>query len=446
MGRMDPLNRRSFIKAAAATALAAPALGHAAQPEPDAATKPQARPAPGGSPVLRIGLIGCGGRGRGAAVQALRADPNTQLVAMGDLFQDRLDASLTNIAKELGEPFKDRIKVTPETKFLGFDAYQKVIASGVDVVLLTTHPYARPIHLAAAIKADKHVFAEKPLAVDATGLRSVLASAAEAKQKNLALQVGFCWRYAQAEAETFRRINAGEIGEVMAVHSNYHTSTLSKFKRQEGWSDMEFQIRNWWHFTWVSGDHLVEQAVHSVDRLKWAMGDKLPLRCTALGGRAARTGPESGNAYDHFTVIYEFEGGKRGVLTCRQIDQCSDDNSDYIFATKGQAHVNGFTNTHSLKDLAGNETWKFTGQATDMYQNEHDQLFASIRRGAPINDGERACHSTLMAIMGRMAAYTGQTVTWKQAMESKEDLLPKTWELGPLATPEVAVPGKTKLV
>jgi predicted dehydrogenase len=430
----NSLDRRSFIKAAAATALAAPAF--AAQQEKT----------PGGSPVLRIGLIGCGGRGTGAAVQALRADPNTHLVAMGDLFTDRLESSLTNITNELGSPFKDRIKVTPDTKFLGFDAYQKVIASGVDVVLLTSHPYARPIHLAAAIKADKHVFAEKPLAVDAAGLRSVLASAAEAKQKNLAFQVGFCWRYAQAEAETFRRINAGEIGEVMAVHSNYHTSTLTKHPRNPEWSDTEFQIRNWWHFTWVSGDHLVEQAVHSVDRLKWAMGDKLPLRCTALGGRAARTGPESGNAYDHFTVIYEYEGGKRSILTCRQIDACPNDNSDYIYATKGQAHVNGFTKTHSIQDLAGKETWKFTDKSTDMYQNEHDQLFASIRKGQPINDGERGCHSTLMAIMGRMAAYTGQTVTWKQAMESKENLLPEKLELGPMATPEVAVPGKSKLV
>jgi myo-inositol 2-dehydrogenase / D-chiro-inositol 1-dehydrogenase len=439
MRRMETLPRRTFIKAAAATALAGSSLAHAAQPEKSPAKA-------SGNPVLRIGLIGCGGRGTGAAVQALRADPNTTLVAMGDLFPDRLEGALANITKEMGEAAKDRIRITPDRKFLGFDAYQKVLAAGVDVVLLTTHPYARPIHLAAAIKADKHVFAEKPLAVDSTGLRAVLAAASEAKQKNLALQVGFCWRYAQAEKETFRRVNAGEIGEVTAVHSNYHTSTLSKYPRKPEWSDTEFQIRNWWHFTWVSGDHLVEQAVHSVDRLKWAMGDKLPLRCTALGGRAARTGPESGNAYDHFTVIYEFEGNRRGILTCRQIDNCTDDNSDYVYGTKGAAHVTGFAKIHKLMDLAGAETWKYTGESTDMYQNEHNQLFASIRSGQPINDGERGGHSTLMAIMGRLAAYTGKTVTWEQALNSKEDLIPANLALGPMPTPEIAIPGKTKLI
>lgn len=402
--------------------------------------------APGGSQVLRIGVIGCGGRGTGAAVQALRADPNTVLVAAGDLFPDRLASGLANITKEMGDEGKDRITVTEKSRFTGFDAYQKVLASDIDVVLLTTHPYARPLHLAAAVKANKHVFAEKPLAVDATGLRSVLASAAEAKRKNLALQVGFCWRYANAEKETFRRITDGAVGDVVAVHSDYHTSTLSKYPRKPEWSDMEFQIRNWWHFTWVSGDHIVEQAVHSIDRLRWAFGDRVPLRCTGLGGRAARTGPESGNAYDHFTAIYEFEGGRRGILSCRQIDACSNDNSDYIHGTKGSAQVNGFTGTHSIRDLDGKETWKYTGPSTDMYQNEHDELFASIRKGTPINDAERGAASTLMAIMGRMAAYTGQTVTWDQVMNSKEDLSPPKYELGPLATPLVAVPGKTKLV
>ena len=345
----------------------------------------------------------------------------------------------------MGETAKDRVKVT--AKFTGFDAYEKVLASGIDVAILTTHPYARPIHLAAAIKANKHVFAEKPLAVDSTGLRSVLASAAEAKQKNLALMVGFCWRYAEAERETFEHIKAGDIGDIVAVHSNYHTSTLSKFTKKPGWSDTEFQIRNWWHFTWVSGDHIVEQAVHSVDRLKWAMGDKLPVRCTGLGGRAATTGPESGNAYDHFTAIYEFEGGRRGILTCRQIDACSNDNSDYIYGSKGSAQVNGFNGTHWTKDLAGAETWKYQGESKDMYQNEHNQFFASIRSGHPINDGERGAQSTLMAIMGRMAAYTGQTITWEQALNSGEDLMPAKLELGPMSMPpDIAVPGKTKLV
>jgi predicted dehydrogenase len=436
---MDNFTRRTFIKAAAISSTGfLPSVLSAAVAQPGKA--------PSKDPVLRIGLIGCGGRGTGAAVQALRADPNTELVAMGDLFSDRLEKSLADIAQEMGEAGKDRIKITDKSKFLGFDAYEKVLAAGVDVVLLTTHPYARPLHLAAAIQAGKHVFAEKPVAVDSTGLRSVLASASEAKQKNLALQVGFCWRYADAERETLKRISEGAIGDVSVIHSTYHTSTLTKHPRKPEWSDTEFQIRNWWHFTWVSGDHLVEQAVHSVDRLRWAMGDRLPIRCTALGGRAARTGPESGNGYDHFTVNYEFEGGKRGILTARQIDACSNDNSDYIYGSKGQAHINGFSKIHQIKDGGGQVTWKFEGQGHDMYQNEHDELFASIRAGKPINDGERGAQSTLMAIMGRMAAYTGQTVTWQQAMNSKEDLSPKQLAMGPMETPAVAVPGKTKLV
>jgi myo-inositol 2-dehydrogenase/D-chiro-inositol 1-dehydrogenase len=186
--------------------------------------------------------------------------------------------------------------------------------------------------------------------------------------------------------------------------------------------------------------------VHSVDRLKWAMGDKLPVRCTGLGGRAATTGPESGNAYDHFTAIYEFDGGRRGILTCRQIDACANDNSDYVYGTRGCAHVNGFTKTHSIKNLENQETWKFAGESHDMYQNEHNQFFASIRSGHPINDGQRGAESTLMAIMGRMAAYTGQTVTWEQALNSKENLLPAKLEFGQMSMPPVAVPGKTKLV
>lgn len=433
-----PLDRRSFIKAAALASSAGllnlPA--RAAQP---------ASP-PSGTQVLRIGVIGCGGRGTGATVEALRADPNTVLVAAGDLFPDRLASGIANITSEMGDAAPNRIKLSDATKFVGFDAYEKVLACDIDLVILTTHPYARPLHLAAAIKANKHVFAEKPLAVDSTGVRRVLAAAAEAKQKNLALQVGFCWRYASPERATFQRIQGGAIGQVLSVHSDYHTSTLTKHPRKPAWSDTEFQIRNWWHFTWVSGDHIVEQAVHSIDRLRWALGDPTPLRCTGLGARAARTGPESGNAYDHFTAIYEFEGARRGILTCRQIDACSNDNSDYIYASNGSAQVNGFTNTHVLRDLAGNELWKYTGPGNDMYQTEHDELFASIRKGTPINNAEHGATNTLMAIMGRMAAYTGQTVTWEQALNSKEDLLPPKLELGPLDTPPVAIPGKTKLI
>jgi myo-inositol 2-dehydrogenase / D-chiro-inositol 1-dehydrogenase len=450
------VSRRDFVKYAAAGTLI-PALTSCATtrsdqanrvvgltPRTDAASV-EAAPIVNDAP-LRVGLIGCGGRGTGAALQALNADNNITLVAMGDVFPDRIQSSLSGLTQALEAKAADKIKVSAENQFTGFDAYRKVIDSDVDVVILATPPGFRPMHLKAAIEAGKHVFCEKPVAVDAPGVRSVLASAALAKQKNLAIVCGFCWRYGDAERATFKMVNAGAIGELVTVHSTYLASTLSKRQRQPEWSEMEFQLRNWWHFTWLSGDHLVEQACHSVDRLAWATGDRTPVRCVTLGGRAARNGPEHGHVFDHFAVTYEYENGMRCMLTTRQIDGCPSDNSDYIFGTQGSCEVNGWKPVHVIKDLKGSVAWTYTGQRRDMYQNEHDELFRSIRAATPINDGEWMAHSTMMAIMGRMAAYTGQTISWEQAMKSREDLSPPTYELGDLPTPVVAVPGQTKFV
>jgi predicted dehydrogenase len=210
---------------------------------------------------------------------------------------------------------------------------------------------------------------------------------------------------------------------------------------------MEFQFRNWWHFTWLSGDHIVEQAIHSIDRMAWAMGDALPTQVTCLGGRAARSGPEHGNVYDHFAAVYEYAGGQRCFHTCRQIDNCPSDNTDYIYGPRGMCTVNGWTPTYLAQDYKGKELWKYGGPTDrDMYQNEHDELFKSIRDGKPINDAERSCNSTMMAMMGRFAAYTGQTITWEQAMKSQENLMPGSIEFGPAETPPVAIPGKTRFV
>ena len=438
-------SRREFVKAAGA-AVALPAITGGlfafGTPAARAATTRTNE-----DKVLRIGLIGCGGRGTGAATQALKADKNTVLVAMGDVFKDRLDSSLAGIKGEMGEAAATQVRVSPERQFTGFDAYQKVIDSGVDVVLLTSYPAFRPQHLKAAIAADKHVFAEKPLAVDAPGLRSVLETAAEAKKKNLGLLVGFCWRYNDGMKAMFEQINKGVIGDIVTVHTTYHTGTLGKSPRKPEWSDLEFQMRNWWHFTWISGDHIVEQAIHSIDRMAWAVGDRRPLRVNCLGGRAARTGPESGNSFDHFAAIYEYEGGMRAFHTCRQQDETPSDNSDYVYGTTGMATVNGWTPAYIAKDPAGKEIWKYSGPADhDMYQNEHNDFFASLRSGKPINDCERGANSTLMAIMARMSAYTGKTVTWEQAMNSKESLVPNKLGLGSFPTPELAVPGKTKFI
>ena len=407
------------------------------------AALPAAAPAlPARRGTLKVGLVGCGGRGTGAAMQALRADKDTVLHAVGDMFTDRVDGALMALAgvKEIAE----RVQVPAERRFFGFDAYQHVIDSGVDVVLLVTPPGFRPQHFEYAVSKGKHVFMEKPVAVDGPGIRKCLAAAAAASAKNLTVFAGFCWRYDTRMREVFAKIQEGALGDVITVHTTYHTGTLSAKKRKPEWTDMEWQLRNWWHFTWISGDHIVEQAVHSVDRLAWALSDQMPVRCQALGGRQARQGAESGHAYDHFAVVYEYADGRRAFHTCRQIDGCPSDNTDYVYGTQGSAVINGWTPPHSLKDRSGKVTWTSSKEAKDMYQQEHDELFAGIRSGKVVQHGVQMCNSTLMAIMGRMAAYTGQTITWEQALNSKEDLLPRQLELGPIEVPPVAIPGRTK--
>jgi predicted dehydrogenase len=274
-----------------------------------------------------------------------------------------------------------------------------------------------------------------------------MESAQAAKARGLAVVIGFCWRYHPGMRGVFNELRSGRIGDVVAVHTTYHTSTLGKNPRKPEWTDMEFQLRNWWHFTWLSGDHVVEQAVHSIDRLSWAVGDRIPARVICLGGRAARSGHEHGNVYDHFAAIYEYDDGLRCYHTTRQIDGCPSDNTDYVLCERGRARINGWSPPYALLDKSGKEVWSYKGPLDrDMYQVEHDEFFASIRAGRPINTCERGARSTLMAIMARMAAYTGQTVTWDQAMNSKEDLTLPAYAFGPVVSAPVAVPGKTKFV
>ncbi|MFN7020629.1 MAG: Gfo/Idh/MocA family protein, partial [Phycisphaerales bacterium] len=371
--------RRDFVRLAAAVPLAGSISGVSAAAERPSgiagsavAAEPEFFGAPtiAGKPLtgpIRVGVVGCGGRGTGAAVQALSADKDVILHAMGDVFADRLNSSLRGITghfEEAGdEQGQSRIQVPAERRFVGFDSYQKVIDSGIDVVLLTGYPHFRPEHLRAAVAAGKHIFAEKPVAVDSPGIRSVLESASISREKGLACLVGFCWRYHEGMRGIFDRLNSadgGGIGRVVSVHTTYHTDTLTKRPRRPEWSDMEFQLRNWWHFAWASGDHIVEQAVHSIDRLAWAVGDRMPVRVTCLGGRAARSGPEHGNVFDHFAAVYEYAGGLRAYHTCRQIDGCPSDNTDYVHGTKGQAVINGWAPTLSIRDLSGKEFWKYT--------------------------------------------------------------------------------------
>ncbi len=416
----DHVTRREFVRTTAVTtgALLGAPFVHAA-----------------GSDTIRVGLIGCGGRGTGAAMQALDADPGVELVAMGDMFDDRLVSSLERLQGHA----RPRVLVPAEARFTGFDAYRGVIGRDVDVVILATPPHFRPAHLRAAVDAGKHVFCEKPVAVDATGVRSVLETAESARGKGLSLVSGFCWRYSSAERATYALVQQGAIGDVVSVHTTYHASPIGTHPRREGWSDMEWQLRNWWHFRWLSGDHIVEQACHSIDKINWAMNGVMPVRASAVGGRLMREGPESGNVYDHFAVIYEYDNGARCFHTCRQMPGCDYDNTDYVMGTSGTCYVNGWAPTHVIK---GERPWAYEGERPNMYQVEHDELFASIRSAAPINDGVWMTESTMMAILGRMAAYSGRTVTWEDAVNAAEDWTPQTYGLGQIDVAPVAVPGQ----
>lgn len=392
--------------------------------------------------AIKVGLVGSGGRGTGAAQQALTADDYAELTAVADIDQTRIDASLAELAKH---KIAERLKVDKAHQYLGLDAYQKLIDSGVDVVILTTPPGFRPVHLAACIDANKHVFCEKPIATDAPGVRSVLATTEKARAKNLALVSGFCWRYNDSIVETFQKMHEGAIGKLVAYYATYYTSPVKPMppesSRPAGMSDTEWQIRNWYNFVWLCGDSLVEQAVHSVDKVAWAMNDEPPVSCVGVGGREIPA--EGGNIYDHFAVNYLYPNGFRAFVVNRQSVGCFNENADYIMGSEGTCTIGGVRPPR----IEGKTSWSWSGQKYDMYQREHDAMFASIRRHQPINNGKRMATSTMLAMMGRMSAYTGQQITWEQALNSQEVLVPEhlDWN-GSLPVMPRAKPGITKFV
>lgn len=423
-----PSNRRHFMQTSVALAATGAAVGASL-------AVPRAVHA-AGDDILKIGLIGCGGRGTGAAGQALEADSRVQLTAMGDMFEERLQTSLQSLSRQ--SKIKDKIDVPPERQFTGFDAYKQVLATDVDVVLLTTPPHFRPIHLKAAIDAGKHVFAEKPVAVDAPGVRSVLETCAEAKRKNLSVVSGLCIRYDGGFRETVKRIHDGAIGDIHTLIANDYRGSIWVKPRQEGWTDMHWQMHNWYYFTWLSGDFNVEQHVHYLDVCAWVMGG-YPVKAIGMGGRQVRTDPMYGNIYDHHSVTYEYENGARLFSNCRQQSDCKNNMSAYALGSKGRAEV-----SERRLDIVTNSTWVFKDKVKDMYQVEHDEMFAGIRSGQPLNNGEYMARSTLLAIMGRMATYTGQEITWDQAFNSQQDLSPKQYAWGEAPPIEIARPGVTR--
>lgn len=419
--------RRDFIRqttaAAAAAGAASVAMPHIARAQDN-------------GPLLKVGLIGCGGRGTGAVRQALMADPNTELVAMGDAFADRLDSSLESLTKA-GSGVEDRVKVDEGHRFTGFDAYKGVI-DACDVVVLASPPAFRPKHLRAAIEGSLHVFCEKPVGVDPAGVRSVMDTCRMAAEKNLSVVSGLCYRYQFAKQETIKRIHDGEIGDIVNMQTTYNTGGLWLHERQPEWTEMEYQVRNWLYFDWLSGDHINEQHIHSLDKIAWAMNNVYPDKAVSSGGRVQRTDEKYGNIYDHFNTVYEWDNGVKAFSSCRQWESCATDVSDYVWGTKGMANIQ----EHQITPRDGKK-WRYRGEGPDdMYQNEHNALFKSIRDGAPINNGEYMCNSTLMAIMGRLAAYSGKVITRKELLESDLSIVPENIAFGDAPQRPVAVPGQ----
>jgi predicted dehydrogenase len=420
-------DRRTFLKSAVAAGVLA------------GAAKLSSGVFAGEKNTLKIGLVGCGGRGTGAAANALTADPNTTLYAMADAFDDRLLKSLGDLKKQFGT----RVEVPDDRQFSGFDGYKHVI-DACDVVLLATPPHFRPLHLVYCVEKGKHVFFEKPVAVDITGVRSVIKSAQAAKEKNICFMSGFCYRYELAKRETVKRIHDGAIGDILAMRIAYNTGPLWYHEPGPKWSDMEYQMRNWYYFTWLSGDHIVEQHVHNMDKAAWVLG-RMPVAATGVGGRQARTDKKYGNIYDHHAVTFFYDGGLELTSFCRQMPKCdsSGDVSDYIIGSKGTCQL-------MKHQISGQTKWAYEGPNPSMYDMEHKELFAALRAGRVINDGESAAKSSLMAIMGRMATYTGQKVEWDWLMnKSKQDLTPPAYDMAaslPEWTRTIAIPGATKLV
>ena len=432
--RTTEITRREVVKAASLASLATAFAGTGGVFAAHASER------------IRVGVIGCGGRGTEAALNCATASPDVVIAALGDVFPDQLQWSLGQLKQKLAT---DRLLATPETCFSGFDAYRKLLAADVDLVILAAPPFFRPAHLSAAIEAGKHVFTEKPVAVDPVGVRSVIATSELAARKGLAIVAGTQRRHQAHYLEIMRRVRAGDIGELVAGQCYWNMGALwvsraaqnSADRVIKGWSDMEWQLRNWLFTSWVSGDHIVEQHVHNLDVMNWAMGAH-PVKCSGMGGRAARSEPMYGNIWDHFAVEYEYPNGARVLSMCRQTGGAAENVSERVVGTSG------FSYTDSTDGyIKGTRPYENEAASPNPYVQEHVDLVASIKAGKPLNEGRQVAESTLTAIMGRMSAYTGRALNWDWVMNaSKLDLTPPHMEWKELPPLEVAVPGKTPLV
>ncbi|MCF7668650.1 MAG: Gfo/Idh/MocA family oxidoreductase [Verrucomicrobia bacterium] len=443
VSKENVISRRGFLRNAAYASAGAAAVsqfpyiitGHA---EPD--------------DVVRVGVIGCGGRGTGAALNVLRAGTqvvypqkgyhtesasegtavgakNVVITALADVFEDRLQNCNEQLAK-VG------MKVDKDHCFTGFDAYKKLLAlDDVNYIIHATPPQFRPAQVLAAVEAGKNVFMEKPAAVDPHGIRLIMKAGKLAKEKGLGIVAGTQRRHQAEYVETIKKIHDGAIGDLVELRAYWNQGYIWVIEKQPGWSDMEWQIRNWNYFTWLSGDHIVEQHLHNLDVCNW-VADSHPIRATSLGGRQVRVQPIFGNVYDHFATEYEYPSGMRMFSQCRQINGCTNNVSEFALGKNGSSNCSG------LIEVQDGDSWRFRGRRTNPYEQEHVDLINSIRRGEPLNEAQNVAESTLTAIMGRLSAYSGRTVTWEEALNADLNLSPDKLTLGDLPVSPVAMPGK----
>ena len=435
----SPLNRRGFLKTSGA--LAAGALVGGLSVERFAHAQ--------GSDVLRIALIGCGGRGTGAASQALsNVSMKTKLVAVADVFPDRMNGALNELKKMHGAA----VDVAEDHKFVGFDAYKQAISTA-DVVILATPPGFRPMQFEEAVKQGKHIFTEKPVAVDGPGVRRFLAAAEEAKKKNLKVGVGLQRHHHAGHIEAMKRIHDGQIGDVVATRAYWNGNTpwvrtRAQLEKTAGrrLTEMEYQMRNWYYFVWLCGDHIVEQHIHNLDMINWVKNG-YPVKARGNGGCETRKGPDYGEIFDHHVVEFTYADGSVCFSQCRHQLGCWNDVSHHAIGTKGKADL-------ERNVITGDNAWRFQGRAKDPYQQEHDDLFAAIKSNTPYSEADNGAKSSLTAILGRMSTYTGKEISWEDALNSQTDTMPKVlaWDAEPIVRPmdsglyQLAVPGKTQLV
>ena len=413
-GKMD-ISRRTLLTGAAALAVPTSSFAGIFQDRP----------------TIKVGLVGCGGRGSGAIRDNLESEQGAVLWAMGDLFEDRLNGCHSGLQKDLPK----RIDVG-DRKFHGLDAYKHVINSGVDVLIFATPPGFRPIHINAAVDAGKHMFTEKPVGVDGPGIRSVIEAAKRAKEKNLTIVAGTQRRHDLAYTACMNKVHDGEIGEILQMNCYWNQGGLWMVPRKDGMTDLEHHVRNWLYYAYLSGDHIVEQHIHNLDVCNWAMKGH-PVKAISMGGRQSRVDPAYGHIFDHFATEYEYANGTKLMSYCRQIDGCAQRVSEMLIGSKGTTNAN--------TSIKGSNSWRWEGERPNPYVLEHGRLYKSIKANEGYNEGVQVAESTMTAIMARMSAYSGEEITWEQAINSNVALMPSDLTMDtPIPIPHVAIPGTTK--